>query len=186
MAASNEHFNVMLRGFPKSVVRVEQPSRAGPGIMEMTGDGLMSMAQEEVGKPWIYHDMPKAENLDTFGTNGGQVWQEEDWGHLIDMMRTGFGMAPAEWATVRCYPNLWDTDGVKRDNATAPNGRQYSHSGEVPQARMPSPNTRGNSLCSIPKKSRRPNIARHRRRETSRTSHSSRTVWRAGEAGRTS
>ncbi len=45
-------------------------STFGLGIMEVTGDGLTSMAQEEVGRSRIYYGMPEAENLGYLGTNG--------------------------------------------------------------------------------------------------------------------
>ncbi len=65
VVASNERFKVMpIFGFPKCAIVVEQPNHVGLGIMEVTGDGLTSVGQEEVVvKTRLCCETPRSEAL---------------------------------------------------------------------------------------------------------------------------
>ncbi len=84
--ASSESFTIMLRGFPRITKEAIMPCHVGLGYMKPTGNGLMSMGPNMVGKTTLYYDIPRAVEQGYIGQMGGRVRKTAEWSLLIDIL----------------------------------------------------------------------------------------------------
>jgi hypothetical protein len=68
--------------------------------MEVLGEGHFSMSKE-LESTKLFYDMPRAEAEGLLREGGREIWQESDWDLLLDMLRTGFDMAPKDWGKTK-------------------------------------------------------------------------------------